>query len=249
MDNQTLRELTSDYAKGVIDKDQYRQSRTKLIKGITAGEIAVKAIDYEPPLMPAAADEDADVTESIERTRSERNIRQITPQPTPKSAPVNKSTATQNKNNKSPLVFISVSAVIVLSLIIAVFLFYPAPPESAPIETSNVSNNSNIANENGTATSMAGESLMADFLNQKNWNEDSLDKFIESWSALTQDERDSAKQTKRMQRMNDSIYKQFQEDKAFASIDSEKAIMKQQKLIQFAEAIGINDSRLVLDGE
>ena len=52
-----------------------------------------------------------------------------------------------------------------------------------------------------------------------------------------------------MQRMNDSIYKQFQEDKAFASIDSEMAIMKQQRLIEFAEAFGINDARLKIDGE
>ena len=247
MSNQTLRGLAKDYAKGVIDKDKYRKSRTDLIKGIVAGEIAVKAIDYDPPLMPMSPDDDdADVTEANERNRPNISPQTTPKKPTPKTAPVNQSTATQN-NNKSPLVFISVSTVIVLSLIIAVFLFYPKPPESASIETSNVSNNSNIANKNGTATSMAGESLMADFLTQKNWNEDSLDKFIESWSALTQEERDSAKQTKRMQRMNDSIYKQFLEEKALASIDSEKAIMKQQILIEFAEAIGINDSRLVLN--
>jgi len=196
MSNQTLRGMAKDFAKGVIDKDQYRRSRTELIMGIVAGEIAVKAIDYAPPLMPTDT-VDEDVTEAGERAST-----QVRPQPQPssKSVPANQNAAKQN-NNKSPLIFISVGVVIVLSLIIVVFLFYPKPPGPVPIETSNVSETSTVSNNsistniNGTATSMAGENLMADFLNQKNWNEDSLNKFIESWSSLTQAERDSAKQT------------------------------------------------------
>lgn len=48
-------------------------------------------------------------------------------------------------------------------------------------------------------------------------------------------------------RMVDSIYKQFREGKALASVNAEMALMKQQKLIEFANAIGINDSRLVIE--
>jgi hypothetical protein len=241
MSKQTLRALAKDYATGVIDKDNYRKSRVELIKGIVAGEIAVKAIDYAPPLMPS--EEEAAITETAKRERTK-----ATPEVTPKSKPVATNNV-KNNNKKTPIVFISVSTVIVLSLIIAVFLFYPKPPGSASIETTNVTKNTTKTNATATSTSMAGESLIAGFLTEKNWNENSLDKFIESWSALTQEERDSAKQTKRMQRMNDSIYKQFLEEKALASIDSEKAIIKQQKLIELAEAIGINDSRLILNWE
>ena len=50
-----------------------------------------------------------------------------------------------------------------------------------------------------------------------------------------------------MQRMHDSIYKQFLEEKALSSIDSEKAALKQEKLIEFAKAIGMDDSRLILE--
>lgn len=139
------------------------------------------------------------------------------------------------------------SAVIVSLLIIAVFLYYPKPPGSVSIETSSELNN---PEKTVTATaSMAGESLLGDFLTQRNWNGDSLDKFIDSWMALSEEERDAVKQTKRMQRMNDSIYKQFLEAKALASIDSDKANMKQQMLIDFAAAIGINDTRLILNRE
>jgi hypothetical protein len=50
-----------------------------------------------------------------------------------------------------------------------------------------------------------------------------------------------------MQSLKAAIYKQFLEGKALASIDSEKATFKQQQLIEFAKAIGINDSKLIID--
>jgi hypothetical protein len=245
MSNQTLRELAKDYAKGTIDKDNYRKSRTELITAITAGKITVAANDYPPPLMPS--EEDEAITETAKREKTE-----IAPPPANKPTPDNISTTTQQTatqtNNKSPLMFIAVSAVIVILLIIAVVLFYPKPPGSTSIETVNESNNAKSASVAvPAATNMAGESLIAEFLTQKNWTEESLDMFTNSWSALTHEEQASAKQSKRMQRMHDSIYKQFLEEKALASIDSEKAGMKQQKLIAFATAMGISDSRLVLE--
>jgi hypothetical protein len=247
MSTQTLRELARDYAQGTISKDAYRKSRTELIQGIIAGNIAVKDIDYEPPLPPTNELEDA-ITEGIKRDKTEMTPPKQTPKPkiTP---PVKQNLATQKDNKKSSFIFILASVIIVLSLIVVVILFYPKPPESTTIKISNVSDNS-IKSGKATITtnvSMVGESLIADFLSEKNWSKNSLDSFIESWLALAEKERDSAKQTKRMQRMNDSIYKQFLEAKALTSIDSEKARAKQQKLIEFASAIGINDSRLIPD--
>ena len=242
MSNQTLHGLAKDYARGVIDKDIYRKSRTELIKGIVAGKIAVKAKDFAPPLLPTV-DEDEEV---ITETAQKRERMEVSPQPTPQRTAETQN-KTPQKTNRLLLVYISVCVVIVLLLIIAVFLFYPKPPGSVSIETSKDLDKSEITTK--TTSSMPGESLLAEFLTQRNWNGDSLDKFIDSWNALSQEDRESVKQTKRMQRMNDSIYKQFLEAKALASIDSEKAIMKQQKLIDFAAAIGIYDSRLILDGE
>jgi|GEM_PF-1089290 len=247
MSTQTLRELARDYAQGTIGKNVYRKSRIELIQDIIAGNIAVKTIDYEPPLPPSNELDDA-ITEGIARNKTEI----IPPKQTPKpknAPPVEQNLTTKKDKEKSPVIFILVSAIIVLSLIVAVILFYPKPPESATVKISNTSDKSITSSEAVITTnkSVAGESLIADFLSEKNWNEASLDSFIESWSTLTQEDRDAAKQTKRMQRMNDSIYKQFLEAKALTSIDSEKALAKQQKLIEFANAIGINDTRLILD--
>jgi hypothetical protein len=246
MSNQTLRELARDYSRGAIGKEKYRKSRTELIQGIVAGDISVKAIDYEAPLMPSDDLDDA-ITEGIVRDETEITSPQAkTPQPKPSPTVKQNNIAATNNSKKSPLIFILVSSIIVLSLILAVALFYPKPPETMAVKQSNNSqSSSNVATT--TIKNTVGETLIANFLNEKNWSEESLNTFIESWSAVSQEEKDSAKQTKRMQRMKDSIYKQFLEGKAFASIDSEKAIMKQQKLIEFAEAIEIDDSRLILD--
>ena len=243
MSNQTLRELAKDYALGEIDKDNYRKSRVELITAITAGNVNVKAIDFPPPLMPSE-EEEAAITETAKRDKTEL----ISPPPEQRATPSGSSSNQQSPaktNKKSHLMFISVSVVIVISLIIVVILFYPKPPGSATTETSNEAQAT--APAAAASINMAGESLIADFLTQKSWSEDSLDTFLNSWSALSQEERVSAKPSKRMQRMHDSIYKQFLEEKALSSIDSEKAVLKQQKLIEFANAIGIDDSRLVLE--
>ena len=242
MGNKTLRALAKDYATGAIDKDKYRKSRLELIKGIIAGEIAVQTIDYPPPLMPS--EEDEAITETAKRDRTE-----IVPPPAPKKAPAKQNNVAQN-DNKSPMIFILVSSAIVLGLIVSVYLFYPKPPgtgSSSAATPAPANTTTNVTKTSNVSASMAGETLLADFLSEKNWNEASLDKFIESWSALSEEERESAQQTNRMKRMNDSIYKQFLEAKALASIDNEQSISKQQKLIEFADAIGIIDSRLVLN--
>ena len=241
MSNQTLRELAKDFARGEIDKDDYRQSRAELIKAITEGKTAVKTIDFPPPLMPS--DEEAAITETAKRDKTEIVAPSSKKRPVRKEPPAQHSLSEPSK--KSPVIFITVSAAIVISLIIVVVLFYPKPPGSTTTETSNKAQTTAAAAT--ASTNMAGESLIAEFLTQKNWTTDNLDTFLNSWSALSQEERDSAKPGKRMQRMHDSIYKQFLEEKALSSIDSEKAAIKQQKLIEFANAIGIDDSRLVLE--
>jgi hypothetical protein len=255
MSNKTLRELAKDYAKGAISKDKYRKSRTELIKGIIAGNIPVKDINYEGPLRPSSEMDDA-ITEGIERDRTEitspDQVSKPKAVPKPIKQPVKQNASTKNNKKQSSSVFILVSTIIVLSLILAVILFYPKPPESSPVKASDTADDT-IATSNSTVTtaatneSIVGETLIASFLSEKNWGEENLNKFIESWSALTQEEKNSATQSKRMQRMKDSIYKQFLEGKALASIDSDKALTEQQKLIEFANAIGINDSRLTLD--
>ena len=252
MSEQTLRGLAKSFAKGTIPKESYRKSRTELIRNIISGKVNVKAIEYDAPLKPPNDIEDA-ITEGISRDATQITAPKQRPKPDSVAPKTKQNVTPVESNKKSPFVFISVSAVIVSSLIIAVVLFYPKPPELSQSDSSDASSTSTTINNQSTTTesttndSAGAESLIGSFLNEKDWSENNLSMFIDSWSALTQEEKDAANSTKRMQRLKDSIYKQFLEGKALASIDKEKAITKQQKLIEFASAIGITDSRLKLE--
>ncbi|MEM6998863.1 MAG: hypothetical protein AAF419_03375 [Pseudomonadota bacterium] len=245
--------MAKSFARGTIPKESYRKSRAELIRNIIAGKVNVKAIDYEPPLKPANDIEEA-ITEGITRDATQITAPNQRPKPDAVAPKVKQNVPPVEPSKKSPFVFIAASTAIVLALIIAVVLFYPKPPElsqsdnSEPSATSSKTTNNQATNTRSTSNSSAGaESLIGSFLNEKDWSENNLNMFIDSWSELTQEEKDAAVSTKRMQRLKNSIYKQFLEGKALASIDKEKALTKQQKLIEFASAIGISDARLKLE--
>lgn len=245
MSNQTLHDLAEDYARGILTKAAYRSSRARLIQGIVAGRIPVKPIDYAPPLRPVADRETTAPT--VQRKQDRTQIRSdLTVIGKPETAPNRAATEPPQTagNKKLPLAFISFGAAAVLLLIVAAVLFYPKPPSTAEKTGAETKT---VVTSDAKRSGLAGERLLADFLTAKNWSGESMDNFATSWSNLTHEERSAAARTKRMQRMNDSIYKQFLEEKALASIDSDRALSKQQRLIEFAEAIGISDARLVIE--
>ncbi len=243
MDSATLRSLARQYATGILNKENYRKSRGELIQKIVSGEIKVKAIDYLPPLVL----EDDVTTETVQRDRTEmrppseraksnENLPVIPDQPIVSKKPM-------------PMGMMLLGGGLVLILIIGVVLFYPKPPGS---ETDNLAETSaNATTESSQANSAAkagmGEQLIADFLNSKDWKKENMDNFIAAWNALELEERAATANTKRMQRLSSTIYKQFLEAKALSGINSEQAIDKQTNLINFASAIGIVDNRMTLD--
>lgn len=244
MSRQTLRELAKDYAKGVIDKSEYRKSRTDLIQGIVAGEIEVKPINFAEPLRPSD-NTDEDITQGRDRSGEITQIassNQATAEP--KAEEMSSTTQAESRKvpnkSKSNHVFVIISIVFVLALIIAVVLFYPKPPE-----TNNTISSGNMTTETASISTV-GEVLIGKFLNEKDWSDKNLNEFVASWTALSQEDKDAVTDTNRMQRLKATIYDQFLKGKALASIDAEKAIEKQQKLIDFANAIGVVDSRLLI---
>ena len=52
MQGTTLRELARAFSKGELGRDQYRRDRSKLVSAIVAGEVAVRNIDFPPPIRP-----------------------------------------------------------------------------------------------------------------------------------------------------------------------------------------------------
>ena len=246
MSTQTLRELAKDYAKGVTDKNTYRKSRTDLIQGIVSGKIKVKTIDFIEPIRPSS-DSDEDITEGRDRDWDTTQI--TSPDQVPSKPPAEattkprSSTTSPASEGKSHRAFIIASVVFVVVLIGAVVLFYPKPPESKPTQISKISSTTS----NTPTVSSAAEILIGKFLNEKDWSDNNLKKFVSDWNALSQDDRTSAENTNRMQRLKGTIYDQFLKARALSSIDAESASEKMQKLIDFANTIGIQDSRLTIN--
>ena len=242
----TLNELANAYARGKLDKENYRQSRSALLKGIVEGKVAVETGEY---LSPLAVAEDA-----VTKPQEDWDTTQIaSPGDNASSKP--KSAASGNisaedmakpvKNDSSafPVRYIAISSAIVLFLIIAIVLFYPKPPSSTSTNNQTASSaTSNILVS--SEKSKAGENLIASFLQNNSWDEDSLNTFLNDWNNLAPQEKLAATQTKRMQRLSSTIYKKFLEEKALIGINEDKAIKRQQQLIDFAQALGIYDSRM-----
>lgn len=241
MSTTTLRSLAKKYATGHIDKQQYRQSRRQLIHSIIDGDTKVEPIDFPPPL---ELDDESEM-DTIQRDRTEI----IPPEKRKKSKPLpvieDRSAVTQTS---LPAGLIAGGSALVMILVIAVVMFYPKPPggnTAGPLNTT--VNNNTVQTADNAEFTKAGEQLIAEFLDNKNWNEQSMQSFIDSWNELSMNEREAAANTKRMQRLSSTIYKQFMEARALASIDANQAVAKQTQLIQFANILGIVDSRMVLD--
>lgn len=231
MGNRTaLGKLAKSYARGLIDRDKYLKSRTELITGIISGEVPLVDIDHEP--IPSPENE---------------TITEIT-KPSARKARYSSGKIFRTMMQKPNLLFIA--AITMVLLLLAIFL-YPKFSEDPILSNNHVPSIEKLPdtgdNTQKTVTVLAGETLLTEFLTEKDWSYGSLNGFIETWLTLSEREREMTLKTKRMQSMNDAIYEQFLEEKALANIDREKAIEKQYKLIEFAQTIGINDDRLLME--
>ena len=241
MSTTTLRSLARKYAIGNIDRQQYRQSRGQLIRSIINGNTRVEPINFLPPL---ELNDEYEI-ETIQRDRTE--IIPMEKRKKTKPLPVIEDQTVVTQKLPSPGL-IAGGTLLVMMLVIAVVVFYPKPPGSNTASPSNATvDNNTVQTADNAKLAKAGEQLIAEFLDNKNWNEQSMQSFIDSWNELSMNERATAANTKRMQRLGSTIYKQFLEARALASIDANQAIAKQTQLIKFANTLGIVDSRMVLD--
>lgn len=90
--------------------------------------------------------------------------------------------------------------------------------------------------------------LIRGLLNQRNWSSDAnLDTFIEKWQALPADTRAGSLESLELNQLTTAIYKQLLKERALSGIGNEEdSRNKQQKLIDFAAKIGIDDPRIAM---
>ncbi len=238
-----LRELAREYARNNIDRESYRKSRRELIQGICAGEIEVEAHEYLAPLETFSEELDDTtenmITEIVQQTKKAKPAAAISKKPDtpqakvePKPAPSPAEPSTGNFKHKN--ILIGAVTIIVLCILILAILLFPTA-EDKPSTNS----------ERPIIQSTAGQGLILDFIQQKNWTQENLDVFVTSWQQMSAQDQATAFSSLEMKRLINTIYQQLLDERALLSLgDVENAVANQHMLVNFAEQLGIEDKRL-----
>jgi hypothetical protein len=250
----TLRDLARAFAKGEMARDDYRRSRSALVNSILSGEVAVKNIEFPPPLHPPGA-EGQDTTEPRPRKRRadatfEREpdaITQVTPARAAPPAPAPAAPKPAPAGRGGLIAGIGVAVIVVGGG--AFFLGSkssrepadaPAsPPAAAAPEVPPAPAEDPLAD--------AGRALIAQFLQDRNWSSQRMAAFQSDWSALIADQQAAALKSTDAGRLASAIYQRLLAERALAGLgDPEASLAKQRELVAFAGAIGISDPRLTV---
>lgn len=234
-----LRQLAQEYARNNIDLESYRNSRRKLIQGICANEIEVKAHEYLAPLETFSEDLDNTtenmITEIVRQTKNTESAAiPETPQAKVELKPPPSPVEPLTGNFKQRNMLIGAGTIIVLCVFILAILLFPTA-EDKPSTNS----------DRPIVQSPAGKGLIIDFIQQKNWTQNNLDVFVTSWQQMSAQEQTAAFSSLEMKRLINTIYQQLLDERALLSLgDVENAVANQHMLVNFAEQLGIEDTRL-----
>ena len=243
-----LRELAEEYAQNVLDRESYHKSRRELIQKICAGEIEVAEHEYLFPIedLPEEIDETCEniitqlsrpATGDSDATVPGRTGSSSVARPKPKASPAPRPRwIIQQKN-----IVIGMAAIILLAIITLTILLLPATDDSS-IEKTEVQ----VSEYN------SGQILITEFIQQKNWSQDSLASFVTSWQQLSNEELNAVQTSPEMKRLTSTIYQQLMDERAVLSLgdlslgDIKNAVVNQRLLVNFANQLGINDARLTV---
>ncbi|OGT31991.1 MAG: hypothetical protein A2W28_11780 [Gammaproteobacteria bacterium RBG_16_51_14] len=224
----TLRGLAKEYAKGAISKEDYRQARAELITGILSGEIPLEVNEYPSPVAPPEL-ESITVPQGTERAK-----------PKPESVPAPKPVS-QTDTEHHWLFIASVVAVLCLAVLLIILL---RPAATRQVATENLSSAPQSPSQPAETTARAGQ-MITEFLTQKNWSTDRLQAFQVQWERLSEEEKTAGHGSSAMRQLTEAVYRRLLEEQALAGIgDGSTAMEKQHNLVNFANAIGIEDARI-----
>ena len=263
MIEKSLRALARQYAKGELDRDAYRQSRTEFIEAVLSGTTRMQVNDYPAPRNVARAEAISETTRK--RPRRKREAEDVTSvmmatDPTPQSMTPIAAEPAELEAAKAPIAesppkkYIAIAAVAGLVLLATIILTTRSggtrSPEPANADVTPTAQDS-APEPAAAATAVTGPAVdrIQKFLNAKNWSEDAKAQFLHEWQALPEDQRSIAMSSGEMAQLNNGIYKKMLEERALSGVgDAAASMAKQRSLIDFAAAIGIHDSRLSVPG-
>lgn len=259
MPSKTLRSLAKDHASGVLDKVAYRKARDLLFDGVLTSKITVEPIDFRPPL------DIQDLDATMERERDKTQIKNIPVQkqsptptstqtttqiqvPVPETAPEEYSTDTGSGITVNLVLGIAIVIIIGLIIFLALPLIFQKADNVTTVDTDNstvTESDISITENQATGNTSAGEELIAEFLAQNDWSDDTLQAFKSSWNSLTAEEQADGLSSPIKGQLANAIYQQLLEERALLGLgDTASVISRQNTLVDFASGLGINDPRL-----
>jgi len=272
METQTLRDLAKDYAKGTLDRESYRRHRSELIDGILAGTVRVEAIDFAAPVVarppmentsPGKRKRQADTNAAELDELDVFDITQVVPAsgdvtpPRPRRPAGNgPAPAMQQAHSNLPLVIVGIIAIVaVLGLVVALVSRNDDAPGTTAAERGTETPPMNagapaiatetVASTPAASTTNSATDALLEFLQVKNWSDESLDQFQARWLALPQADRDAATGSGEMLQVANAASRKLQEIRALSHVtDAATTEQKEQKLLAFVNSLGIADSRL-----
>ncbi|MBM2830086.1 MAG: FGE-sulfatase protein, partial [Gammaproteobacteria bacterium] len=242
MTSKNLRALAKDYANGILAKDAYRKARNELIEGILSGAVEVIPNNYPRTV------EHQDLESTGDRTAIflEREQKQ-TPSPQP-TKPSKQSQPSSQQITSHPWI-IGSAAVAIICLIVIVVLFAQRKEIPPPVVIDAAPPTATAELPIPPIQSIKGQQLIEDFLRQNNWSDESLQRFVTDWQAMSPVDQSDGLASPAMTQLKNAIYRQFSEERALFKLgDAEKVIARQNSLAGFAQQSGTNDPRLVVEG-
>ena len=247
MQGTTLRELAHAFAKGELGRDEYRRNRTNFVAAVLAGEVAVKNVDFPPPIRPPGGD-GVDATEPrsrrrrVDSTQEPESTTQITPARPRPAAPA-------SAGKKSPGYGRLIAGVVVVLVATAAAWYFATRPSAEPAAAAGAAGTppaaAAAAITKDDPRAEAGGTLISQFLQDRNWSAARMASFQAEWSALDVEQRTAALNSAAAGRLASAIYQRLLEERALSGLgDAEGSLAKQRELVGLATAVGITDARL-----
>ena len=241
MTEKTLRALAKDYANGVLDKDTYRKARDILICGILSGDTPVVANEFRPPLQAH------DLNSTFDKTAINLSAPPKEPRPTTEFVPPPKQpdVFVETKTRGSSLKLYILTGVVVAAIAILILtVFFSVPDETALLATDR-NDEPSVGQTTLAEQNIQASELIDGFLNRRDWSEEQLQQFISRWNNLTPEELAKGLTPPLSIQLANAIYKQLLEERSlFGTGNNDAIIARQQTLVDFADALGMDDPRL-----
>jgi hypothetical protein len=235
MKQPSLRELARKYADGALEITDYRHARAELIQSILDADETVPPLTQANFTLSADDDNDNKTQTATARTLSSSRItRKLPPEPVTTPIKLGRDWRIPAGAGVSVLILIVISVVLLRS---------PGTPGEDATEAAEQADEPIPVISSGEPENQA-VAMLREFTAAPRWDQTTLDAFVEEWQSLPAEQRETALESTAARRLADMLNRQLVEERALRGSDSETLQMIEERTLQFASDLGIQDRRL-----